>query len=864
MADKDFSSEFKKMVALQNQINSGAEKLEQNLKNQIEMQKDILKVKEDILNSTNKINELNERISNNLKEEKRIEDEINKLIKSGVSKTSSKVKALEKELDVVKKLKAANGEKLSIAEEELEYQKQGLETMRAMVKESNKLKSVFRSTGNFMKKWGFENLKKYGVFEMDKEIRNAARSMGIGNRQFSKFSDNIADAARSTGSMGITAGKLAKMQQDYSKEVGRSVVLTKDGMVAMAEMAEGTGLAEGFAVGMASAMDNFGSSVATSRDLVAETMNIADSMGVNSAKAAESMQKNLRFAQKYNFKNGVKGLAKMTSEALKLKIDLDSISGMAEKVFRPEGAVKMAAQLQTMGGAFARMADPMQLMFKARNDFAGFAKDISKATSEFVEYNAENGTFDIKGGLAADRMREIANMTGIGVEKLQEMASQQKKIQMIGAVAPIGIDDKDMELVESFSEIGKDGKITINVGGDEKDIKKLTQRDIEELRKEKKSLDERAKQARTFAEVLDDFKDTLKTFLLPIARGLKDGLGKPLQEFMDDANKTDGLYETVKNFASGIGDFIGSVGPLAKSLAKFVADNPIKSLLTVMGLKAAPWIWRGVKLGIGFNRTASVSGGGIGGGGGGGGIMDYVTGRGGKGPGGMMRMMKAGAKRGGFRGAISGLGRGMGIGKGMGMAKGASTLLKGAGKGFAPLALLGAGMDAFTNFSDDELSGTDAILKTLDQNKGMALGAAIGSIIPGVGTMIGAGIGGLADLILPTIGDYGPKAKGYSMNDGIIKFNPKDKFMTMNDGMLMASTQEGKLDKAAKELSGGGDVNHKFDDIKINININATGIDDEIGKKMIDNTEFIRALNTKIREEASKVLSGGVLNPTPK
>ena len=81
--------------------------------------------------------------------------------------------------------------------------------------------------------------------------------------------------------------------------------------------------------------------------------------------------------------------------------------------------------------------------------------------------------------------------------------------------------------------------------------------------------------------------------------------------------------------------------------------------------------------------------------------------------------------------------------------------VKTAGKVAGPLALLGVGLDAYSNFSDDKLSSGDAALKTLDQNKFMALGAAIGSIVPGVGTIIGAGIGGLLDIVVPTIGDYG-------------------------------------------------------------------------------------------------------------
>ena len=68
----------------------------------------------------------------------------------------------------------------------------------------------------------------------------------------------------------------------------------------------------------------------------------------------------------------------MSSDALRLKLDMDGIASLADKVFRPEGAIEMAAQLSVMGGEFAKLGDPMTLMFKARNDMEGFAKDIGR------------------------------------------------------------------------------------------------------------------------------------------------------------------------------------------------------------------------------------------------------------------------------------------------------------------------------------------------------------------------------------------------------------------------------------------------------------------------------------------------------
>ena len=81
------------------------------------------------------------------------------------------------------------------------------------------------------------------------------------------------------------------------------------------------------------------------------------------------------------------------------------------------------------------------------------------------------------------------------------------------------------------------------------------------------------------------------------------------------------------------------------------------------------------------------------------------------------------------------------------------NMLKGIGpkllKGSGILSLVGAGVDLVGNLSsvaqNEDKGIGDALARTLDENKFMALGAAIGSVVPGVGTLIGAGIGGILD-----------------------------------------------------------------------------------------------------------------------
>ena len=111
---------------------------------------------------------------------------------------------------------------------------------------------------------------------------------------------------------------------------------------------------------------------------------------------------------------------------------------------------------------------------------------------------------------------------------------------------------------------------------------------------------------------------------------------------------------------------------------------------------------------------------------------------------------------------------------------------KGLGRIAAPLALLGVGFDAYQNFTDESLSGGDAALKTLDQNKGLAAGTAIGAALAvptaGVSMVVGPLIGGLADMLLPTIGTYG--------DEGLAEQKKTNELLLANNKQLMSQTQE--------------------------------------------------------------------------
>jgi hypothetical protein len=834
---------------IQLDMNKGLGEYSKTLINIAEQQKNINFIESQLLKTKTKIAELETDLNKETEKNKEKIAAWQKEYESGNEKTKKIAKQHltilhAQTVEIKTQLAAQKGAK-AVIEQKLELQKKELELTKEAAKEANLLLATWRSLGKLpglSKKWGFDKMKSWGVFDMDKEIRNAARSMNVGNKDFAAFSKNISNAAQGTVTWGVNAKELAKMQQGYSEAIGRSVELTEEGHRAMALMAEGTGLGTEFAVQMATEMDKFGASAKTAKDLVAGTVKQAGKVGVNGAAASKKLVSLLKLSQTYVFKGGQEGLKKMASDAERLKLDLEGAAGMAEKVMRPEGAVETAALLTTMGGEFSKLGDPFQLMFKARNDFAGFAKDLGKASSEFVEFNEQTGAFDIKGGLARDRMLEISKITGIQMDKLQEMAVAEKKLQMIQGKTPVGItSEEDKQLIASLTEVGKGGELMIKLRGkDPLNIDQLTPKMLEKYKKDQNTLEESALQARTFAEVVEDLFTSFKQTLLPFVNGLKTSLGEPLQELMKEW-KTNGFYNKLQGWGEKAGQLLIGLGKFAKMVGRFIAELPELSAALYLLFGPAKWLINGRLLGQGF---MSIAGKGMGG------VTSSTPGYGQTngliGPaertipppmGRMQRMLGGNVMGGKFAagtmgsyGATAGLGMaGMGLNamrgeegsagynSGAGKALGiGSSALSGAAAGmmFGPWGalaggVLGLGYGAYNEFSGanaerpSQINYDDALISSDGKNNG------------GPGTRI--------------------------------QFNPHDKFMSFDDVMI-AGTNAGANNKLYEDITGKG--NKKGSNTNVKGKFNHSG---EILLKL-DDTEIGRIAARHIKENKEAAL----------
>jgi uncharacterized protein YidB (DUF937 family) len=300
--------------------------------------------------------------------------------------------------------------------------------------------------------------------------------MGLLSKETNSFYEGIKSASWETNKIGVNIEQLAKMQSDYADGIGRNVILTQDGLKAMSQLAVATGLGAEGAARMGVDMENQGISAERTAKYVEETLNDSHKMGLNASKVIKNISNNMKMLNKFNFKGGVKGLAKMAETTTKLGVDMSFATGMAEKLFDIEGAVDMSAQLQVMGGEWSKLADPFKLMYMARNDMEGLTAALGKAAESSVDFNEKNGEFEIS-ALEMHRLRKIAEQTGVSYEELANAGKNAAKFTKIKSQMSFNFDKDTQEFLTSTAQFNEKGEAYINVDGAPKLIKTLSSAD---------------------------------------------------------------------------------------------------------------------------------------------------------------------------------------------------------------------------------------------------------------------------------------------------------------------------------------------------------------------------------------------------
>ena len=188
------------------------------------------------------------------------------------------------------------------------------------------------------------------------------------------------------------------------------------------------------------------------------------SLGLSARKVTELLQSNLGKLNEYGFKNGVQGLETMAKKALEFRMEMESTFTIADKVFNPEGAIDLVANLQVLGGAIGDFNDPLKLMYDATNNVEGLQDALIKASGSLATYNQQQGRFEVT-GINLRKAKEMASALGISMGELNKISiAAAERTQATTALMATGLvmKDEDREFLTNLSRMdGGEMKIMV-------------------------------------------------------------------------------------------------------------------------------------------------------------------------------------------------------------------------------------------------------------------------------------------------------------------------------------------------------------------------------------------------------------------
>ena len=188
-------------------------------------------------------------------------------------------------------------------------------------------------------------------------------------------------------------------------------------------------------------------------------------LGLNSKQTTATLVQNIDKLNQFGFKNGVQGLNSMVQKAQQLKMDMQSVYTLAEKVMDPENALSMAAGLQAIGGAMGSFSDPIKMMYDSTNNVEDLQDALIGAAESLATYNSEQGRFEVTGANLR-KAQAMAKELGISYSELTKLSVQAAQRSSAAAdlmAAGLTFDnDADKEFLTNLAQM-KDGKMVIEV-----------------------------------------------------------------------------------------------------------------------------------------------------------------------------------------------------------------------------------------------------------------------------------------------------------------------------------------------------------------------------------------------------------------
>lgn len=296
------------------------------------------------------------------------------------------------------------------------------------------------------------------VLTTEKATNRMGIEYGYSGEQLETFKRGMLSTSLTLTAFGKTMEDAQRWQSAYIEGSGRAVNFSNSDFENMASIDYLFG-EDGMSARLSAGMNIFNTSIQSGSELLADMYNKANKMGVSNKKFAKDLEKSLKQAQKYQFKGGVEGVAKMALWAQKVRFNMDEMDSILDKMHTGniEDVMQTSAKLNVLGGNAGLLSDPMGMLFNAYANPEQYMKNINDMIAGFGHFNKRTGEteFNINEQM---RIEAIAAATGESKENLMNQARQKNKSKVLDNLLGNKYTEEQRALIDSKATYNKKEK----------------------------------------------------------------------------------------------------------------------------------------------------------------------------------------------------------------------------------------------------------------------------------------------------------------------------------------------------------------------------------------------------------------------
>ena len=345
-------------------------------------------------------------------------------------------------------------------------------------------KEWINAAANVEKAWlQFAQKMEGGLLKSEAAANDMGLNIGFNGNQLDIYKHTLFETQVVVSKWGKNLEDMQKLQNTFQDVSGRNVVYTTVDFDTSFALDKLTGQ-EGLSAQLAATMEPFNHSIADSNEMFFEMYKNVSKIGLNGRKYLKELNNNLKLAEKFQFKNGTKGLMEMAKWAQNVRFNMNSMSSVLQNISEGglEGTIESAAAMQVLGGNFAMGADPLAMIWERYNDPQALIERQNDQIKGMGSFNSDTGevTFNM---LEQMQLEQFAKYSGQSVEDLMNQQRQRIKGERMNGVINQSLNwtKDEISLITNKAQLTNGEWFVTMEDGTPKSVSQLSREDIHHI-----------------------------------------------------------------------------------------------------------------------------------------------------------------------------------------------------------------------------------------------------------------------------------------------------------------------------------------------------------------------------------------------